>query len=221
MVNIDMWSGSRSQRRQRLGSTYQQRLANQMALAREGSPSAIAQVLETCRRYLLLTANRGLTPELRAKVGGSDLVQETIVQAQQKFDEFRGETPLELLAWTGGILQNKIHNAYRHYVKTQKRCAGREVPLAGGDLAHADILPIAGDVPTPSTIAIASEEAQLIRAAMERLTADHRQVLLLRHWERLPFAEIADAMGRTPKATQKLWSRAVLALRKELEILSR
>src|SRR5262245_58290664 len=67
--------------------------------ARAGSPEALGAVLEACRGYLLLIAQGELSPDLRAKAGASDLVQQTFLDAQRDFGRFRGESVAELRAW--------------------------------------------------------------------------------------------------------------------------
>ena len=67
--------------------------------ARRGSPQALGQVLELCRRYLLHIANSELDSHLQAKLGASDVVQETFLEAQRIFDRFEGNSPDELRAW--------------------------------------------------------------------------------------------------------------------------
>lgn len=47
-------------------------LENPIEAARQGSPEALGGLLEECRQYLLLVANRELRLEWQAKVGPSD-----------------------------------------------------------------------------------------------------------------------------------------------------
>src|SRR6516165_1063063 len=103
--------------------------ARWLAAARAGSPEALGQVLETFRAYLLLIAARELDPELRAKGGASDLVQETFLEAQRDFSRFDGTRVEELRAWLRRLLINNVANFTRHYRKVAKRDVGREVAL--------------------------------------------------------------------------------------------
>jgi len=50
--------------------------------ARLGSKEALGQMLEGCRQYLLLVANEQFDPDLQDKLGPSDIVQETFLDAQ-------------------------------------------------------------------------------------------------------------------------------------------
>src|SRR4051794_17242378 len=97
--------------------------------ARAGSAEAMGQVLEACRPYLLLVANEHLGAGLQAKVGPSDVVQDTFLEAQRDFSGFRGDDAHELVAWLRRILLNNLGNVARHYRGTGKRDLAREVPL--------------------------------------------------------------------------------------------
>ena len=58
-----------------------------------------------------------------------------------------------------------------------------------------------------------TERASVIRAALLRLSRDHRDVLLGKYGDGLTVREIADRSGRTPKAVESLLSRAREQLR--------
>ena len=97
------------------------------SLPEQRAASEIERQWEPCRNYLLLVANRELNGELRAKVSPSDVVQETFLEAQKHFDQFRGSSQEELLAWLSSILHSLLRNASRRYKETQKRDVSREV----------------------------------------------------------------------------------------------
>jgi len=60
--------------------------------AHGGSSEALGQLLDGCRGYLLRIAGEDIDPRLRAKGEPSDIVQETFLEAQRDFGEFRGAT---------------------------------------------------------------------------------------------------------------------------------
>ena len=105
------------------------RLQEWVLEARGGSRAALGRILELCRQYLLLVANRELEPELWAKGGASDLVQETFLEAQKDFGSFEGTTRAEVLAWLRRILLNNVSNFRRRYVGSEKRQIARELSL--------------------------------------------------------------------------------------------
>jgi RNA polymerase sigma-70 factor (ECF subfamily) len=187
-----------------------------IAAARAGSSDALGQLLETCRRYLLLAANRQLDPQLQAKGGPSDLVQQTFMEAQRDFAHFHGTTEAELLAWLSQLLQNNVANFARGFRGTHKRDIRREVALPGSDSTTAPSGPVA-DTPSPSARAMEQEQAQALASALARLPDDYRQVLMLRFQEQRSFEEIGQLLQRSPDAARKLWARAMERLRQEWE----
>src|SRR5215467_12834077 len=105
------------------------RIAEQITSARAGSGAALGRALNGCRAYLLLIAEKELDPDLRAKGGASDLVQETFLEAQRDFARFDGTSEAELLAWLRRILVNNLGNFSRRYHGTHRRALDREVEL--------------------------------------------------------------------------------------------
>jgi RNA polymerase sigma-70 factor (ECF subfamily) len=69
---------------------------------------------------------------------------------------------------------------------------------------------------TPSQHAARREQAVLLADALGKLPDDYREVIILRHLEGLPFAEVAGRMGRSEDSVQKLWVRALANLRRTL-----
>jgi RNA polymerase sigma-70 factor (ECF subfamily) len=190
--------------------------ARWLAAAHAGSREALGQVLDTFRAYLLLVAGRQLDPELRAKGGASDLVQETFLEAQRDFAGFRGNSLDELRAWLCRLLLNNVANFTRQYRARAKRQVGREVPLEAGGSSHERGAGLAADVLSPGGQAAAHEQAEALARAVERLPPDYRQVLALRHEEQLSFEAIGQRMQRTANAARMLWLRAVERLQKEM-----
>ena len=193
------------------------RIAGWLAAARRGDDAARDRLFDACRSYVDLAARYHLQRRLRAKVDASDIVQQSLLEAHRGFDRFAGESPGEWLAWLKRIV---VHNAYdeaKRYRGTAKRDAGREVPLDGrGDAAEAWAFDPASAEPSPSQHAVRWEEEVRLAAALEHLPEDHRDIILLRNLERLPFEEVAKRMGRSAGACRMLWMRAIAGLREHL-----
>jgi RNA polymerase sigma-70 factor (ECF subfamily) len=186
-----------------------------LAAAREGSQAALGVLFESCRNYLLLIANRDLGRDIQAKIGASDLVQETFLQAQQIFDRFDGSSRTELAAWLAQILEFKLAQTKRRFVGTRMRDINREETLRS--VNEADIRdPRALEQPSPIEVAAQFEELERLQAALDRLPADYRLVIELRKLRDQSFAEIGRALNRTPDAARSTFVRALLRLGKEL-----
>jgi RNA polymerase sigma-70 factor (ECF subfamily) len=187
-----------------------QRVDELLAQARAGSPDALGQALELCRPYLLRIANAALDARLRAKGGGSDLVQETFLESQKLFAEFHGQSVAELRAWLRAILRHRVGKFLRRYHGTDMRQVGRE--LAN----DSDAPEPAGDAETPSKYLMHAEQAERLAQALERLPEHYRQVIVWRQWDDLPFEEIARRLNRNVDAARMVWWRAVRQLQQEL-----
>jgi RNA polymerase sigma-70 factor (ECF subfamily) len=188
-------------------------LGGWLAAARAGSADALGRALEACRAYLLLVAERELDPDLRAKGGASDLVQETFLEAQRDFARFSGSSADELRAWLRQLLVHNLANFARGYRRTGKRRLDREA--AADDRGWQDL---SADTPSPSGRAMARERDEALERALARLPEDYRRVLVLRYQEGRPFEEIGRRMGRSANAVRKLWGRAIERLQAELEV---
>jgi RNA polymerase sigma-70 factor (ECF subfamily) len=184
--------------------------------ARAGSSEALGQLLEACRGYLLLIAQERLAPELRAKGGASDLVQQTFLDAQRDFTCFRGDTEAELLAWLRRLLLNNLTDFARGFA-ADKRDVRREVALAAGDSSADEGGGLAADTPTPSGEAIGRERAEAVQRALDRLPENYRRVLGLRYQQGCSFEEIGRQLGLTANAARKLLLRAVERVQQELD----
>jgi RNA polymerase sigma-70 factor (ECF subfamily) len=199
------------------GSTDTADFAARLESARLQSSQAVGALLENCRNYLLLVANSSLGPQLRAKIGASDLVQETFFEAVRLFDRFTGNNEQELLRWLSRILDNKVGNAAKRYAGTAKRNLGRERPLGGDDRGGSQrdgAQPAVLD--PPSADLRANEEAAHLRTATAALSGDYQRVIDLRIVQGLSFEEIGRLMNRTAEASRKLFARAIDQLREGL-----
>jgi RNA polymerase sigma-70 factor, ECF subfamily len=187
-----------------------------LAAAQAGSREAMGQALEACRGYLLLIAQRELASDLRAKAGASDLVQDTMMEAQRDFAGFKGASEAELLAWLRRLLLNNLANFGRQYRGTDKRRISREVVLEEADSSGAPGGGLATSVPSPSGEAMAHERALAVQQALEKLPEDYRRVIQLRYQDERTFEQIGSVMDRSANAARKLWLRAIERLEQEL-----
>ena len=192
------------------------RAAALLKAALSGSTDAVGNVLETCRSYLVLIAQEELDHDLRAKVGASDLVQETFVAAQRNFARFEGRTPEDLLAWLRGILLKKLQDARRQY-KTDKRHVSREVPLDGMKSAARQVRERPSKMASPSRQAAASEETARMSLALSSLSPDHQKVIQLRIGSCLASRRSAAEWIARPAQRARLWVRALEQLAATLE----
>jgi RNA polymerase sigma-70 factor (ECF subfamily) len=189
----------------------------QMILAaRSGDDAALGPLLECYRTYLRLLARLEIGRRLQGKLDASDLVQEAFLEAHRNFKLFQGTDEPQFANWLRQILAAKVANLVRHYFGTQARDVRVEQEVAAGldNSSHMLGHELAASLTSPSQQAVKREQAVLLADALERLPADYREVLILRHLEGLTFPEVARRMQRTEDSVQKLWVRGLASLRK-------
>ncbi len=175
------------------------------------------QLMEGLRQYLLMMANQVIGPELQAKVGPSDLVQDTFLEAQRHPGGFQGRSEPEIRAWLRKILECRLANLRRSYLGTEKRAVAREVTLETVGLQSGLAAAIvASPAQSPSTHAVQNERAETLKRAMQRLPEHYRQAVAWRQEDGLSWEEIGRNMSCTAEAARKVWSRAIVQLKREV-----
>ena len=186
--------------------------------ARAGDGATLGRLLELYRRYLALLARVQIGHRLQGKVDASDIVQETFLEAHRNFPRFRGTSEGELVRWLRQILAANLAMLMRRYLGTRARDVRLECQLAVELDESSRVLDrgLAAAQSTPSQQAARREQAVLLADALDRLPADYREVIILRHLEDLSFPDVARRMGRSLDSVKNLWTRALGKLRRAL-----
>jgi RNA polymerase sigma-70 factor (ECF subfamily) len=184
-----------------------------IARAREGDRDAFDALVTRASVLLEPFIASQLGETLARKVTAEDIRQEMLLGAWRCRGDFAGSDWESFLAWLRSIAQHAILDAAKSY-RTQKRDPHREVPLAttSNSLANQPRVPQASGC-TPSRHAARGERFERLRAALSKLSSEHRRVIVLARIEALPIKEVARRMGRSPDATSMLLLRALRKLR--------
>ncbi|HEX9637335.1 MAG TPA: sigma-70 family RNA polymerase sigma factor [Acidobacteriota bacterium] len=169
-----------------------------------GDEEAFAAVVQRHSRSLFRLAYRMTGNEHDAE----EVVQETFLRAYRRLDQF--EARANLSTWLYSIAVN----CGRDFLQKHKRQRQNTVPLepAGPARERENPSPELG----PDRLALGSELGRRLNLEMDRLTAQERAALILRHYEGLSIAEIGSTLGLRPSATKNSIFRAVHKLRRVL-----
>jgi RNA polymerase sigma-70 factor, ECF subfamily len=189
--------------------------------ARNVEPDRLGSILQLYWNYLHLLAEAQLDRRLRVRFSPSDLVQETLMEAHRDFQQFRGTTEAEFLAWLRQILVHNLLVAVRRHLEAGKRDIRREISL---EQVHADLdtsalsmaAILAQGGTSPSAHVQREELLVALADSLASLPPDYREVIVSRHMEGQSFAEIAEGMGRSEGAVRMLWLRAIGQLRAKM-----
>jgi RNA polymerase sigma-70 factor (ECF subfamily) len=179
------------------------------------SPAEVqGQTLDRFRAYLRLLARLHLDARLRGKLDPSDVVQQTLLQAYQALDQFRGRSEAELAAWLRQILARNLAMAARAFARARRDLAReRSLEKALADSSARLEAWLAAEQSSPSQRAERNEEALRLAEALEQLPEAQREALVLQHWQGSSLAQIGEHMGRSPEAVAGLIKRGLKQLR--------
>jgi RNA polymerase sigma-70 factor (ECF subfamily) len=184
-----------------------------------GDDGAFGRLLALYSNYLTLLARVEVGRRLQGKLDPADLVQETFLEAHRHFPAFRGITEPEFVGWLRRILAGVLANTVRRYFGTRARDPRLEQNLQVGIDQSSCVLgsQLISPGSSPSESAVRREQAVLFADALDRLSEEYREVIVLRHLEGLTFAAVGERMGRSVDSVEKIWLRAVAKLRKTVE----
>jgi RNA polymerase sigma-70 factor (ECF subfamily) len=172
-----------------------------VARVHAGDRSAWDDLYRRVHDPLLLAIRARLGARLRGTLESEDVLQSVVKDALADIEGFEPRGPGSLQRWLATCVLNKIRTH-------AKRQAVRErVELAGADaLEHA----AAGRHDQPRYRD--AERFGRLERALGTLSAEMREVVLLRALEGRSNAEAAHALGKGPEATSKLYNRALARL---------
>jgi RNA polymerase sigma-70 factor (ECF subfamily) len=196
----------------RSNSAETQHLLHQV---RQGDRQALEQLLAQHRPYLRQLVELRLDPKLRSRVDPSDVVQEAQIEAVRRFDAYLEQGSIPFRLWLRQLAYDRLLMMRRRHVKAARRAVGQEVALPEqSSLLLAQQLLASGS--TPSQQLEQQEQAHRVRQAVAQLPEADREVLLMRTFEGLSFAEVGYLLALDPATARKRHGRALLRLGKIL-----
>jgi RNA polymerase sigma-70 factor, ECF subfamily len=163
------------------------------------------------REYLRRLAKDELGCQYTSKLDPSDLVQQTLLDAHQKLEQFRGTSDRERAAWLREIFANNLADVFRA-LNRQKRDVSRERSSARLESWLEGL---------PSRSAHEAEEnEQLLRLAwaLSELPDEQHAAVELHHLLGLSLAETSRKLGRTEASVAGLVRRGLARLRELMDV---
>jgi RNA polymerase sigma-70 factor, ECF subfamily len=160
-----------------------------LVAARRGDGAAFDSLMAPFLPRLALFMRRHAGAALAADVDELDLTQITLLRVHQQLPRYRHRSDAAFYRWVVAIARHAVQERLAYLRSKGRRSAVNACGLAAG-LAE----PSAADS-TPSKHAIRRERAASLRAALDELPADQREVVEARIVDGSTFAEIGERLG--------------------------
>ena len=164
---------------------------------------------EQHRERLLSVIYLRMGPQLRTRMDAEDIQQEVAIEAIHSWHTLSEEQNAG--AWLVTLAKRKVARILRDQIGVAARNPNRERHVMTD-------LPIADRRSGPVTAADRRDRLELLGKALERLSDDYREVVLLTKIEGLPAKEVGVRMDRSENAVNLLLSRALKRLAEELKL---
>ena len=152
-----------------------------------------------------------LAPVLGARIDPEDVVVQAFFIARRRWSSYRTQRDPQEFLWLYRLVNDQLIEAWR---SATRGC--RDVALEAPWPSQPSValgLQLASPGDGPVTEAIRAEVAGRIREALAQLRIDDREVIMLRHFDRLPFGEIGVLMNQTENTVAVRYARALRKLR--------
>lgn len=189
-----------------------------LARAARGDPSAREQLFELHRDRLKRMVALRLDRRVLKRVDPSDIIQEALMQANHKLDEYLRERPIPFYPWLRQLAWDQLVTAYRRHVVAHRRSANREEFLPDlSDESVAELATLLCDLSEEPLRKLLRAEAQgRLRDALSQLAEQDREILVLRYLEQLSTADTASVLKLGLSAVKMRHMRAIERLRELL-----
>lgn len=186
-----------------------------LARLAEGDAAELASVFEELRPRLERLVEFRLHPGLRGRVDTADVLQEAFLTISARLPSFLDSPDVSPFVWMRRLTLQCVVDTHRHHFR-QKRNVGKEVKLSAPSSSEQTSLSIAQALfdprMSPSQAAVQAEELEHMRQALEGMDEIDREVLALRHFERLSNNETAEELGLSATAASNRYIRAMARL---------
>ncbi len=177
------------------------------ARMRTGDAAAWTEFNARYEPLLRQMARRWLNPALRRQADSLDMTQSVLRILLLSDGRVAFEDEERFRGWLATVMRNRV-------VRLARRTRGPGGETIGNLDGGAD--PADGD-PGPEALAEKAEAIHRLKAALDLLSRDEREVIFLREFEDLAFGDVAKRSGRpTADAARKAFDRALARLGERL-----
>lgn len=189
-----------------------------LELAKAKSPEALDELFRRHRERLGRMITVRMDPRLQTRIDASDIIQETLIEANRRIEDYLDEQPIGFYPWLRQIAWNRMIDVFRRHITSEGRNVGREQPtMQLADGSAIDLLnSLEASLTSPSKAVERREVYATVQNAMQTLSTTDRELIVMRHLERLSTRETAEALNISEAAVKTRLLRALQRLRTQL-----
>ena len=193
---------------------------NLLAEVRDGDAEAVNSLINRHRDAVHRLVRMRIDQAIAARVDASDVVQDVMLEASQRLGDYLQDPVMPFHLWLRQLAKDRLIDMHRRHRAAKKRSVDREqavTSLAHDDQSAADLAQLLEDAElTPAAATVRREMEQRFLEAVNQLSDSDREIIMMRHFEHLSSAEVAQALEiRTAAAGM----RYLRALRKLTDVL--
>src|SRR3954447_8730203 len=126
--------------------------------ASRGDAAAVERLLTAHREPLRRMVGMRLDPALAARVDASDIVQDVLLEASRRLEDYLRNPAMPFHLWLRHIAKDHVIDAHRRHRRAQRRSLDREQPILPAALADQSSVELAAQFVdqelTPASAAI-------------------------------------------------------------------
>ncbi|WP_254507512.1 sigma-70 family RNA polymerase sigma factor [Anatilimnocola floriformis] len=188
-----------------------------LAGAKQGDSAAVNNLMDRHRDSLRRMVQMRLDHKVQRRVDVSDVVQDVLVEANRRLQDYIANPVMPFHLWLRQIAQDRIIDAHRRHRGSAKRSVDREQPMLVAGADDHSTMQLAAQLcdpqMTPGAAATQKEMVQAVELAITKLDDVDCEIIIMRHFEQLSNQEIAQALGLTEPAASMRYLRAIKRLR--------
>ncbi len=194
---------------------------DEMTFIRAGGEEALAQTFNRYRDRLEQMVRFRLDQRLLGRVDPADVLQESYIEIARRFESYADNPTVSFYVWIRQITWQTLLTVHRRHLG-QKRDAGQELFF---DRRYAEQSSVnlaqflAASLTSPSQAVIRDENLSILRHAIDAMDSVDQEILILRHFEQLSNAKVAEVLDLSPTAASNRYVRALRRLRKMLNVI--
>jgi len=188
--------------------------------AAAGDRQAKDLLLERHRDRLRRMVAVRMDQRLKKRADPSDIVQEALVLADRRLDEYLQTQPIPFYPWLRQLAWDQLITFHRRHLDARRRSRRREEDVAAA-LSDESVAELASclldQTADPLSRLVRKELRERVRRAIDSLPPTDREILVLRHLEQLSTEEVAAVLEIGRSAAKMRHLRAVERLKALLE----